>query len=460
MKTGENAIRTNKHIPLETERLDDRIIETIYKNAEQIAEKVVRKGTKKNDWDRKLDDILTSRWLAFPVMLLLLGIILWVTITGANYPSQVLAKFLFWGEEQLTALLLQAGSPEWLHGFLVLGVYRCLAWVISVMLPPIVIFFLFFTLLEDTGYLPRVAFNMDDFFRRAGCHGKQALTMCMGFGCNVAGVMSCRIIDSPREKLIAVLTNNFVPCNGRFPMLIVMAAVIAEEVSPEAYRSLAAAAIVGGIILTGVIAALTVSRILSRTVLKGIPSFFVLELPPYRKPLVGQVIVRSIFDKVLFALGRATVVAAPAGAAAWILANTAIGGTSILSHAAAFLDPLGRLMGVDGIILMAFILGLPANETVLPFMMMGYLSTGAMIEVEGLQALRNLLVEQNGWTWITALCVMLFSLLHYPCGTTLITIYKETRSFKWTFLAVLIPLGIACFTCLLVAQAAALLELV
>lgn len=437
----------------------DRIVSNIYHNAEIIADKVVSKPLQTRSWDNTLDDILTSRWLGYPVMLILLGAVFWITITGANYPSQALADILFWGEDKLTALFMAAGAPEWLLGFLISGVYRCLAWVVSVMLPPMAIFFPIFTLLEDLGYLPRVAFNLDNAFRKAGTCGKQALTMCMGFGCNAAGVISCRIIESPRERLIAILTNNFVPCNGRFPTLIAISAILAGGTA-AVYQGLAATATVVLLVLIGVIVTLIVSYLLSKTLLKGIPSSFALELPPYRKPLIGRVIVRSIFDRTIFVLARAVVVAAPAGGVIWILGNVFIGDVSLLTHAADFLDPFARALGLDGIILMAFILGLPANEIVLPLMIMGYIASGTMLELDSLQALRHLLVEEHGWTWLTAICVMLFSLLHFPCATTLITINRETKSMKWTLLGALIPLGIAVLVCFAVNQAVNFLELI
>jgi ferrous iron transport protein B len=445
----EDSLRINK--------ISDKIVSSIYREAESIADRVVSQEKGKIDWDRRVDDVLTSRWLGYPIMLLLLGVVLWLTITGANYPSQLLAQGLFWGQDRLTEFFIWAGSPGWLHGFLVLGVYRSLAWVISVMLPPMAIFFPLFTLLEDLGYLPRVAFNLDNFFRQAGCHGKQALSMCMGFGCNAAGVISCRIIDSPRERVIAILTNNFVPCNGRFPTLIALAAIFTAGAVSGTYSNLLASAAVLGIILIGIFTTFTISYLLSRTILKGIPSSFALELPPYRKPRVGQIIVRSILDRTLFVLKRAIIVAAPAGGIAWIMANIYIGNASILTHTAGFLDPFAALLGLDGIILMAFILGLPANEIVLPLIIMGYLCTGSMLEMDSLQALKELLVVQHGWTPLTALSVMLFSLLHYPCGTTILTIYKETKSHKWTLLAVLIPLSVACIVCFLLNQTALVL---
>jgi ferrous iron transport protein B len=445
--------------PEEKNALRDRIAGGIYSSAERIAGKVVSRKGKQINWDQKIDDVLTSRCLGIPVMLLLLGVVLWLTVTGANYPSQILASGLFRIEDILTGLFVQAGAPAWLHGLLVEGAYLSLAWVVSVMLPPMAIFFPLFTIMEDLGYLPRVAFNLDKFFRRAGAHGKQSLTMSMGFGCNAAGVISCRIIESPRERLIAVLTNSFIPCNGRFPTLIILSTLFMGGTVAASFRSAAASLVVVGLVLTGITVTLLVSRLLTKTLLRGEPSFFILELPPYRKPQVGRIIIRSVLDRTLFVLGRAVVVAVPAGALTWILANTFINDLSLLSHAAGFLDSFGRLLGMDGFILMAFILGLPANEIVLPILLMSYVSAGTMVEPESLAALHNILVVQNGWTWLTALSVMLFSLLHYPCGTTLLTIFKETRSLKWTLIALLMPLSVALLVTFTLTQAARLLGL-
>lgn len=429
--------------------LNDTLVGNIYKKAEQIAEKVVsQQGKPKIDWDRKLDDIFTSRFLGFPTMLLLLAAVFWITITGANYPSQMLATGLFWIESQLTELCHWLQAPAWVNGFFVEGVYRSLAWVVSVMLPPMAIFFPLFTLLEDMGYLPRVAFNLDRFFKKAGAHGKQALTMSMGFGCNAAGIIACRIIESPRERLIAMLTNNFVPCNGRFPTLIALASLLFFGVA----STFAATLIVVGIVMFGIVMTLLVSWGLSKTLLKGVPSSFTLELPPYRKPQIGRVIYTSIIDRTIFVLGRAVCMAIPAGAITWILANIYIGEISILNHGANLLSPFAHWIGLDGFILMAFILGLPANEIVLPILIMSYLSSGTMIELNSIKDLYQLFVVEHGWTWLTALCMMLFSLLHYPCSTTLWTIYRESGSTKWTVLAALIPLGIACTVCFMVAQ--------
>ena len=422
----------------EKQQFGDQLVEDIYTTAEEIAQKNVETNQEEQPrLGEKIDNILTSKWFGFPIMLLLLGGVFWLTIVGANYPSAMLAKGLFWIEGHLTEFFMWANAPQWLHGILVLGVYRTLAWVISVMLPPMAIFFPIFTLLEDLGYLPRVAFNLDNVFKKAGAHGKQSLTMSMGFGCNAAGVIAARIIDSPREKLIAILTNNFVPCNGRFPTLIILASIFMGSVVSNAYSSVIAAAVVIGIAVP-----LLVSWGLSKTLLKGVPSSFTLELPPYRKPQIGKVLVRSFIDRTLFVLGKAVMVAAPAGVFVWIFANTTVGGVSLLNYVANLLDPFAVLIGLDGIILMAFILGLPANEIVIPILVMSYLSAGAMLEPESASALSNILIN-NGWTWVTALATMLFSLLHFPCGTTLLTIKKETESLKWTILAFLIPTVIA-----------------
>lgn len=451
IRTGLKGILADveKLNPRGTLSINDSVVGSIYQAAEAIANEVVSQKEKpKIDWDKKLDDILTSRVFGFPSMLLLLGMIFWMTVTGANVPSAMLADVLFWGQDRLTDLCNYLHAPAWFQGLFVEGVYRCVAWVISVMLPPMAIFFPCFTLLEDLGYLPRVAFNLDRLFKKAGAHGKQALTMSMGFGCNAAGIVACRIIESPRERMIAMLTNNFVPCNGRFPMLIALAGILVFGMG----SSFGATAIVVGIILLGIAVTLAVSWTLSKTLLRGIPSSFTLELPPYRKPQIGKIIVRSILDRTLFVLGRAVCVAAPAGAVTWLLANIYVGDLSILAHGAQWLHPFAQAIGLDGFILMAFILGLPANEIVLPILIMSYLATGSMTELASIADLYNLFVIQQGWTWLTAVCMMLFSLLHFPCATTLWTIRKESGSIKWTLLAALLPLGIACSVCYLVAQ--------
>lgn len=379
-------------------------------------------------------------------MLLMLCVIFWLTITGANYPSQLLSDGLFWVQDRLTDFFHYVNAPEWLHGALVLGVYRVLAWVVSVMLPPMAIFFPLFTLLEDLGYLPRVAFNLDKYFKKACTCGKQALTMAMGFGCNAAGVVGCRIIDSPRERLIATITNNFVPCNGRFPTLIAIITMFFIGTSAGMGTSFLSALLLTGVILLGIFMTLLVSRLLSKTILKGVPSSFALELPPYRRPQIGKVIVRSICDRTLFVLGRAVAVAAPAGLLIWIMANVMVGDMSLLSHCAAFLDPFASLLGMDGVILMAFILGFPANEIVFPIIIMAYMATGTITDMSDLTQLHSLLTA-NGWTWLTAVCTMLFSLMHWPCSTTCMTIKKETQSWKWTAVSFLMPTAIGMLVC-------------
>ena len=439
--------------------LQDEIVASVIRQAEEIAARVTRFENPQYDrLDRRIDHLVTSKRWGIPIMLVLLGAVFWMTIAGANIPSELLTDAFLALEEQLTVFFFMAGSPEWLHGALVLGVYRTLTWVIAVMLPPMAIFFPMFTLLEDLGYLPRVAFNLDKLFNKAHAHGKQALTMCMGFGCNAAGVISCRIIDSPREKLIAVLTNNFVPCNGRFPILIALSSIFIGRAA-GAFGSLAAAGAVLGSVILGFILTLAVSRLLSATILKGLPSSFRLELPPYRKPQVGHVLVRSILDRTLFVLGRAVLVAAPAGLVIWFMANTMAGGLSLLEHGAALLDPFARMIGMDGFILMAFILGLPANEIVFPILIMSYLATGSMLELNSLEALRQLFVA-GGWTWLTAVCTMLFALNHFPCGTTLLTIRKETQSLKWTVYSFLVPTATGIVVCFIVAQTVRLVGLV
>jgi len=443
-----------------SEEVKDSITTSLIKTAEKIGQEVLVFAKEDyHQFDRKIDRLLISKRFGIPIMLALLGVVFWLTIQGANYPSQLLANGFFWLEERLTALFLAGGLPDWLYGVVVLGVYRTLAWVISVMLPPMAIFFPLFTLLEDSGYLPRIAFNLDNFFKKACAHGKQALTMCMGFGCNAAGVIACRIIDSPRERLIAIITNNFVPCNGRFPTLIALAAIFLVGNWGAPWRSLGATFVILAVIVLSVIVTLVVSRLLSQTILRGLPSSFALELPPYRKPQIGRVIVRSIFDRTLFVLGRAVMVAAPAGALIWFCANFTVNEVSILNHCAGFLDPFARLLGLDGFILTAFILGLPANEIVIPILIMSYLATGSMLELDSLEALRGLFV-QNGWTWLTAVCTMLFVLNHFPCGTTLLTIRKETQSLKWTVVSFLVPTMMGILLCFTVAQTVRLLGLV
>jgi len=395
--------------------------------------------------DRALDRLLTSKATGIPVMLGLLALVLWLTMAGANVPSQLLSSLLMGWQEPLRSVLQNLGAPWWLEGALVDGVYRTVAWVVSVMLPPMAIFFPLFTLLEDAGYLPRVAFNLDHFFRKAGAHGRQSLTMCMGLGCNACGVMGCRIIQSPRERLIAILTNAFIPCNGRLPTLTALIAMFFVTGS-GLWDSFASAALLMGCIVLAVAMTLWASRFLAGTVLKGQPSSFSLELPPYRAPQVGQVLIRSILDRTLFVLGRAVAVAAPAGLLIWIAANVSVGGVSILNRLAGFLQPLGGLMGLDGFILLAFLLGFPANEIVVPCILMGYLSAGSLTDYSGLAELHSLLTA-HGWSVSTAVCALVFTLFHFPCGTTCLTIWRETKSPKWTAIAILLPTAVGVGLC-------------
>ena len=421
------------------QKLTDTIVSCIVLTAEDICnEAVVFNNKKYTSFDRKIDRILTSRITGVPVMLLLLGVVLWITIVGANYVSDYLSLALFWLEDRLVDFFSFINAPKMLYEIIVYGVYRVLAWVVSVMLPPMAIFFPLFTLLEDLGYLPRIAFNLDKTFRKCNACGKQALTMCMGFGCNAAGVVGCRIIDSPRERLIAMITNSFVPCNGRFPTLISIITMFLVFSVTGTVQSFFGATLVTLFILFGIMMTFFTSFVLSKTMLKGEVSAFTLELPPYRKPKIGRIIFTSIIDRTLFVLGRAIVVAAPAGLVIWVLANVSVGGTSLLLYCSNFLDPFARLLGLDGVILLAFILGFPANEIVIPIIIMAYMSTGTLVGITDLSVLRDLLIT-NGWTWVTAISTMLFSLMHWPCSTTLMTIKKETGSIKWTVLSAIVP---------------------
>ena len=397
--------------------------------------------------DRRLDRLLTSPTVGLPVMLLLLGLVFWLTIWGANAPSALLNRGLMALQAPLRSLL--AGAPPWVQGALVDGVYRTAAWVVAVMLPPMAIFFPLFTLLEDAGYLPRVAFMMDGCFRAAGGSGRQSLTMCMGFGCNACGVTGCRIIDSPRERLVAILTNAFVPCNGRFPTLIALISLFFLGGSLGFGRSLLATALFLGCILFAVAMTLLASRLLTATVLRGQLSAFSLELPPYRMPRVGQVLVRSLLDRTLFVLGRAVTVAAPAGLLIWILGSISVRGGSLLTVLAGALDGPGRLMGLDGMVLLAFLLGFPANEIVLPVLLMGYLQAGSLTDYGSLAELSAVLTA-NGWTAETAVCMLVLCLLHFPCGTTCLTILHETGSARWTALAAALPTAMGAAVCMVI----------
>lgn len=414
--------------------------ENVYKDVVNIEKKNIQK--------RKIDKIITSKIFGIPIMLGFLGIILWITIKGANYPSEWLFKIFNNLQEILTNLFESINAPEWVTGIIIDGVYRTLTWIIAVMLPPMAIFFPLFTLLEDLGFLPRIAFNLDKFFKKAGSSGKQALTMCMGFGCNSCGVTGTRIIDSPREKLISILTNAFVPCNGRFPFLITVSSIFIGGMVFNKYSSILSTLAVLAIILLGIFMTIIISKFLSKTILKGESSSFVLELPPYRKPQIGQILVRSILDRTIFVLGRAIAVAAPAGLVIWLFANIQIGEISILTYIANFLNPFARLMGLDGYILAAFILGIPANEIVLPIILMGYMGSGTLVNLESTAEIGRILI-QNGWTLITAINVMIFTLLHFPCTTTLLTIKKEAGNIKWSIVAFLLPTICGIVLCML-----------
>ena len=423
----------------------DEIVKSLYSEAETIAKRAVKSiSEKKYDLDQRIDRLVTSPIVGLPIMVILLGLVIWLTVTGANVPSQMLANLLFSLGDWARALFETWNVPWWITGFIWDGVYLALAWVIAVMLPPMAIFFPAFTILEDLGYLPRVAFNLDWLFKKAGAHGKQSLTMAMGFGCNAAGIVATRVIDSPRERLIAILTNNFVPCNGRFPTLIMLATVfVASRFSP-ALTSFIAAGTVVGIVLIGIGFTFLMSWILSKTVLKGEASAFTLELPPYRRPNVTRILYTSLIDRTIFVLWRAMQTAAPAGAIIWILANISFGDGTIATAIVDWLNPFGLLLGLDGVIMLAYIIAIPANEIVVPTMMMLYVGAGMMIDGPGTTSgIYELLVINNGWTLLTAINLMLFSLLHNPCATTIITIYKETKSYKWATVSVVITLGVA-----------------
>lgn len=417
----------------------------ILRRAADIAAEVVSAAHQSGfSRDRRADRILTGRKLGVPIMLLLLLILFYLTIQGANYPSALLSSALFGFGDILSRWLLAAGLPLWLHDALILGVYRVTAWVVSVMLPPMAIFFPLFTFLEDVGYLPRMAFNLDKPFEHCRACGKQALTMAMGFGCNAAGVVGCRIIDSPRERLLAMLTNSFVPCNGRFPILIFLLGAFFSAGAP-----IVSALMLTGVVCLGVAATFGATRLLSATVLRGESSSYVLELPPYRKPQLGKILVRSLLDRTVFVLGRAAAVAAPAGLILWLLGNISVGNVSLLRYLSDAIDPVGQFLGMDGVILLAFVLGFPANETVIPIAMMIYMAEGTLSRTLSASAMSGILLA-NGWTGTTAACVIIFTLLHWPCSTTLLSIKKETGSWKWTALAAALPTLCGALLCMLI----------
>lgn len=425
----------------------DEIIKNIINHSERIFKLCVKEKNQNYDkHDRFFDKLLTSPVTGFPIMILLFLVIFWITITGANYPSDLISNLLFNFEEKLICFFDFIKIPETITSVLISGVYRTLAWVVSVMLPPMAIFFPLFTFLEDIGYLPRIAFNLDYLFKKCGSHGKQSLTMCMGFGCNACGITGCRIIDSPRERLISILTNNFVPCNGRFPILISIISMFLITSHHSNFNFLLSSIILTSIIIFSVLITFIVSKILSKTILSGVQSSFALELPPYRKPQLSKILVRSLFDRTIYILGRAVSVATPAGLIIWLFANIHINNISLLLHVSNFLAPFAKLIGLDGVILMAFILGFPANEIVFPIIIMSYMSGNKLINLQSTAELHNLLISHN-WTPVTAICVILFTLMHFPCGTTLWTIKKETNSVKYTVLAFVLPTLIGFIIC-------------
>ncbi len=434
------AIRTSAET---SEAVRETIQTAAAARAREIAGHVSHETSKTDERDRRLDRLLLDRRFGIPLMLLLLGVVLWITMAGANVPSKCLSMLFDTIGSGLHALLYTIHAPGWLTSLLCDGVYRTLAWVVAVMLPPMAIFFPLFTLLEDAGLLPRAAFLLDERFRKAGACGKQALTMCMGLGCNACGVTGCRIIASPRERLIAVLTNSMMPCNGRFPLLTALLGLF--FVTGCAVDAVLTAILLLGIIVLAVGMTLRVSRILSKTVLRGVPSSFIMEMPPYRMPQIGRTLVRSLLDRTIFVLGRACTAAIPAGVLIWCVGNITVGGTSLLTYATQSLDPFARYFGMDGTILLAFLLGFPANEIVIPVMLMGYLTQGTLTEVST-AALGSILLA-NGWTWRTALCTVLFSVFHFPCATTVLTIRKETGSIRWTALAVVLPTTVGLLLC-------------
>ena len=382
-------------------------------------------------------------------MLLLLLFLFWLSISGANYPSRLLSAGFDWLEIRLAALAGALHAPDWLRSLLISGIYRVSSWVVAVMLPPMAIFFPLFTLLEDLGYLPRVAFNLDHHFKKCSACGKQALCMCMGLGCNAAGVTGCRIIHSPRERLIAILTNTFIPCNGPLPHPdLPDHHLLCGNGERDPGKPSRPPLILTAVIALSIMMTFAASRLLAATVLKGAPSSFILEMPPYRLPQIRKVLVRSVLDRTLFVLGRAVMIAVPAGLVIWLAANLRLGGETLLQWGSAFLDPLGRLMGLDGVILLAFLLGFPANEIVMPIILMSYLSAGSLVESGSAAELFRLL-SANGWTWTTAVSMILFSLMHWPCSTTCLTIRKETGSLRWTLAAVLLPTLFGMLSCIL-----------
>lgn len=438
---------------IEVQNDDETFLSKVFEKAHNISREVCSiENQNYNERDKRIDRILTSKKFGIPIMILFFCLIFWITIVGANYPSELLSNLFASIEPWLRNIFINISAPAWLISLLFDGIYKTVTWIISVMLPPLAIFFPLFTLLEDLGYLPRIAFNLDKCFKKCCSSGKQALTMCMGFGCNAAGVIGCRIISSKRERLIAILTNSFVPCNGRFPFLITIATIFFSGAiySGETLKSsLISTFIVFIVICIGIGFTFLVSYVLSKTILKGSTDCTLLELPPYRKPQIGKILVHSLVDRILFVLGRALSVAVPAGIILWILSNIHIADLSLLTYVANFFDPFARLMGLDGYILTAFILGLPANEIVLPIILMCYMQAGSLVDMSNIHSIFEIL-SNNGWTIVTAINVMLFSLLHFPCATTLLTIKKETKSWKWCFVSFILPTVIGIIMCMIV----------
>lgn len=444
-----NKIQSLLRLPKKVYQETD-IVSTLLQESKKISNEVVTFSKSNYDANmRKWDRILTNKKTGIPIMILMLFGILWLTIQFSNIPSSILFDVFAFLETKLMSIFQFFHAPWWISGVLIEGMYRTLTWVVSVMLPPMAIFFPLFTLLEDLGVLPRIAFNLDYPFEKCRACGKQSLTMCMGLGCNAVGVMGARIIDSKRERIIAILTNSFMPCNGRFPAMISMISMFLIGTSSQLISSFTSALLLTVIILLGIGMTFLVSYVLSKTILKGYPSSFTLELPPYRRPQIGKVIVRSIFDRTLFVLGRAVLVAAPAGFIIWILANVTFGGNSIIAIVANCFNPFGLILGLDGMILLAFLLGFPANEIVLPILILGYLSLGSMVSVDDLNVMKTILV-QHGWNMVTAINFIILCLFHFPCSTTILTIKKETKSWKWALLAFLLPTMIGFLLCFLI----------
>ena len=449
--TDEAALNAEKErlrgIGLDSEAINAEAVHTISEYAAAICRRAIKRTGKESPASSRADRILCGRLTGFAAMAMLLAVIFWITIVGANYPSEALSSLFGKFEGVLHRALTAVGAAEWLIGMLIFGIYRTLAWIVAVMLPPMAIFFPLFTLLEDIGYLPRIAYNLDRCFAACGSCGKQSLTMCMGLGCNAAGVVGARIINSEKERLIAILTNAFMPCNGRFPALVTVITVFFS--AGTGLPSVVCALILAAVILLGVIFTLIASRLLSSTILHGKPSSFILEMPPYRKPNIPRVIVRSMLDRTVFVLGRAVIIAIPAGLLIWLLANITLGGVTLLSHICLFLEPLAALCGMDGVILAAFLLGLPANEIVLPIILMAYTSGSELTETGAITEVGAILTA-NGWSIKTALCFLIFSMAHFPCSTTLISVKKETGSTRWMLIAAALPTLFGAFTCMLV----------